>query len=129
VASGYHLGRRWKITIAAVSGCVVICASLWAWGWYNEQYAWPRKIQIELLGEVIVAHDSLRSFEGSAHWGVGRFRWTHVAPSNPGSAWMKLCPSQVTEDCEFIRHGKPEDQVRTSVSYKDGVVTIEEWWL
>jgi hypothetical protein len=111
------------------SACVVLGAGVAAYGWYNDQYVWPQKIQIEVLGEVIVAHDSLRSFEGYAHWGQGMYRWTYDARNATDSAWMKYCASQVVEHCQFTRHGDPEKQVKTSVSYKDGVVTIEESWM
>jgi hypothetical protein len=107
----------------------VIVVGTSAYSWYSKHYAWPRKIQIEVLGEVIVSHDSLRKFEGNAHFGQGMFRWTYDAPSAAGSAWTKYCASQDVKVCSFVELGAPEDQVETSVSYKDGVVTIEEWWL
>jgi hypothetical protein len=107
----------------------VITAGFEAYGWYYNHYAWPRKIQIGLLGEVIVTHDTLRSFEGVAHYGQGMFRWKYAAPRAANSAWMKYCPTQDIEHCQFIRHGAPTNQVDTSVSYTDGVVTIEEWWM
>ena len=74
-----HLSRGWKIAISIFCGGVVIAAGFEAYGWYYNHYAWPRKIQIELLGEVIVTHDTLRS--------------------------------------------------RHKLSYTEGVVTIEEWWM
>ena len=129
MTSRLHLSRRWKIGIVAIAACLGIAACIAAYSWYDEQYAWPRKIQIEILGEEIVTHGSFRSYEGSAAYGQGMFRWTYLAPTAPGSAWIKLCPSQVVEGCEFTRVGKPADQVETSVSYKKGVVTIEEWWM
>ena len=129
VASRLHVSRRWKIATLAITGCLGVGACIAAYGWYDERYAWPRKIQIEILGEEIVTHESLRSYEASAAYGQGIFRWTYVAPSAPGSRWMKHCPSQVVEGCEFTKAGSPGDQVKTSVSYKDGVVTIEEWWM
>ena len=112
-----------------MAGCVAVGACVAAYSWYDRQIAWPRKIQVEILGEEIVSHSLLRSYEGSAAMGQGMFRWTYVAPEAPGSTWTKFCPSQVIDGCEFTKLGKPEDQVETSVSYKDGVVTIEEWWM
>jgi len=129
VASRLHLSRRWKIAFAAIVGCLSFGACIAAYSWYDKQFAWPRKIQIEILGEEIVTHDSLRGYEGSAAYGQGMFRWTYVAPKAPGSTWMKHCPSHVVEGCKFTKRGKPEAQVETSISYKDGLVTIEEWWM
>jgi hypothetical protein len=129
VASRLHLGRRWKIAIAIAVGCLAVGSVTAGYSWYYRHYAWPRKIQIEVLGEVIVSHDSFRSFEGSAHFGQGMFRWTYVAPNALGSTWAKYCVQQAVHDCSFIKQGEPEDQVKTSVSYKDGIVTIEEWWM
>ena len=129
VASRSHLSRRWKIATVALAGCLGVGACVAGYSWYDERYAWPRRIQIEILGEEIVTHDTLRSYEGSAAYGQGMFRWIYVVPKVPGGAWAKHCPLQVVEGCEFTKLGKPEDQVETSVSYKEGVVTIEEWWM
>ena len=129
MSSRPHLVNHWKIAIIVVAGCLALGAVTTAYSWYNRHYAWPRKIQMEVLGEVIVSHDSLRSFEGDAHYGEGMFRWTYVVPTTAASALTKYCASQPVEGCQFIKHGEPEDQVSTSVSFKDGIVTIEEWWM
>lgn len=123
------VANRRSIVIGAIAGCLIFGACVAGYQWYYKQYAWPRQIQVALLGEEIVTHDSLRSYEGSAAYGQGMFRWKYTAPSAPGSAWMKHCPSQIVQGCEFTKLGKPEDEVETSVSYKDGIVTIQEWWL
>jgi hypothetical protein len=123
------LGRGPRIVIALVCGLLVIGAAIAAHGWYHEQYSWPRKIQMEVLGEVIVDHDSLLSFEGSAHWGQGMFRWTYAVPRGTPGALQRYCPRQTLLHCEFVKHGKPEEEVTTSVSFKEGMVTIEEWWM
>lgn len=97
-----HLSRHLKIASVAIIGCLGVGACVAAaYSWYDERYAWPRRIQIEILGEEIVTY----------------------------STWMKHCPSQVVEGCEFTKFAKPEDLVETSVSYKNGLVTIEEWWM
>ena len=115
--------------MVALCAVAIAAVGVASYGWYYEHYAWPQKIQVEVLGEVIVDHKSFRSFEGNAHWGQGMFRWKFTAPGDLGSAWMKYCGSQPIERCEFVLPGKPEEEVKTSVSYKNGVITIEEWWM
>jgi len=118
-----------KILLISLAVCVVAATGVAAYTWYYEHYEWPRKIQTEILGQVIVDHSSFQSFEGSSHWGQGMFRWRYTAPPAAVNDWRKYCGSQAIEKCEFILSGQPEEDVKTSVSYKDGVVTIEEWWM
>jgi hypothetical protein len=120
-----------RMAVLIISLCVVAVAAVGtaAYGWYYKHYAWPRKIQVEVLGEAIVDHKSFRSVEGSAHWGQGMFRWQYDAPTAVDSAWTKYCGAQPIQHCEFVVPGRPEAEVETSVSYKNGVITIEEWWM
>jgi hypothetical protein len=124
-----RLTGRWRIAVIALGIVVVAVAGVSAHGWYYDHYVWPRKIQLEVLGEVIVDHTTFLSFEDTVHWGQGFYRWKFAAPRAPGSAWMKYCGSKPTASCEFVLPGNPEARVETSVSYKDGVITIEEWWM
>jgi hypothetical protein len=129
VGTPKRTSRRRKITLAGLCVGIAAVTGLATHGWYYDHYEWPRKIQVEVLGEVVVDHSSFRSFEGNAHWGQGMFRWKYTVPPAPGSAWMKYCGSQAIEKCEYVMRGQPEDDVMTYVSYKDGVLTIEEWWM
>jgi len=125
----FRTSRRIKVVSVTLCAVAVAALGVAAYDWYYRHYVWPREIQVEVLGEVIVEHNLLRSFEGSAHWGQGTFRWQYIAPTTSGSAWKKYCGVQPIEHCEFVVPGKPEAEVETSVSYKNGVITIEEWWM
>ena len=129
MATPVRTSRRRKITLIGLGVGIVAVAGMALYSWYYEHYAWPRKIQVEILGEVIVDHSSFESFEGAGHFGQGMFRWKYAVPLATGGPWMKYCGSQAVEKCEFVLPGKPEGEVVTSVSYKNGVVTIEEWWM
>ena len=121
--------RRFRIAVGAALALVLVGIGVYVRGWYYERFTWPKKIQMEVLGEVLVSHDSLRDFEGSLHWGQGMLRWTYAMPSANMSMLTKYCDGRPAERCHFVRQGEPETEVKTSVSYKDGLVVVEEWWL
>jgi hypothetical protein len=121
--------RRYRVAVGLVLALVTIASGVYARGWYYERFVWPKKIQMEVLGEVLVSHDSLRDFEGSLHRGQGMLRWTYDMPSASMSMLAKYCDGSPAERCHFVKQGEPEPEVKTSVSYKNRLVVVEEWWL
>jgi hypothetical protein len=80
----HHMTRGVKIGVWVAIGIVVAAIAIYGQGWYFDRYTWPRKIQREILGKVVVEHGALLTYAGFSHFGQGGFRWTYrVEPTNP----------------------------------------------
>ena len=120
--------RGLKIGVWIGIGTVVAAIAIYAQGWYYDRYTWPKKIQREILGKVIVEHSALLTYEGFSHFGQGGFQWTYrFEPSNPAVA--EFCGIQPVERCHFQRTGKPAPHVETAIVYDARTLVVEEDWL
>lgn len=129
-----HYPDKWRCTmisrrglLMSVAGLTVIAAAWSSWTWYYRSFVWPREIQTSILGSPIVDGRSLLGREGYSHYGEGMFRWRYrIYDGN--SELARHCPDQRLTDCEFTKSRRVSAGVVQSITYSDGVLTVEEVW-
>lgn len=118
-------GRR--IFALFVIAAIVLAGAVYARGYYNFRYAWPRKVQKEVLGFEIADPSRLVSKEGRASYGQGLHRWRYNV--DPTSARLKqLCEPQPVETCKIGRSRTVAKGVDLTVDIDAGIITVSEEW-
>lgn len=114
--------------IAVLAAILLLGAALWGWNWHYRRDVWPKEIQASVLGAQVVGPDELASSEGFSAYGEGAFRWTYRIGTKDLMALAEYCNGQELETCRFTKSKRLNDGVVQSVTYSDGVLTIEEIW-
>lgn len=117
-----------RLLIVALAGIVLVGAALWGWNWQYRRYAWPKEIQTSVLGVQVVGSDELMSSEGFSAYGEGMFRWMYRVSPEDFIPLAQYCNGQEVSACQFTRTKRLSDGVVQSVTYAEGVLTVEELW-
>jgi hypothetical protein len=118
---------RTRIILVSAVAAIVIAASVYARGYYNFRYGWPRKVQNEVLGFEIADPSRLVSKEGRASYGQGLHRWRYRV--DPGNERVRqLCGPQRMDTCRITRSRTIEKGVDLTVGVDAGIITVSEEW-
>lgn len=115
----------WLAWLASVT--VVGALILWCYSWYYDEYQWPKEIQLNLTGRVLVSSKFLINRTGSSHYGQGMYRW-YYSIDRPSAALVQLCSVTDYTRCRFgLSH--TTDNISRSIRFDGKVLTVEEVWL
>jgi hypothetical protein len=117
---------RMYVLVASVA-CSALAGLYVAHNWYYRRYVWPCEIQQQLLGGLLAPSNSLLEYDGYSHYGQGAFRWRYKVEQH-SKLLGKLCGNQRLDQCVFHRTRMLSDDLTQSVSYRSGVLTVEEDW-
>lgn len=118
--------KRSIIAALAVGG---VCLAAASWG-YDRHYfgaIWPETVQKEVVGTTLVTEDALIASERHFAMGEGFARWRYrVEGQNP--ALRHLCGTTDLPRCSFTKSRQIEEGVGLTVTFSEGILTVEEWW-
>lgn len=117
-----------RFLLAALTAILLLSVTLFVWNWHCRRYAWPQEIQISVLGVQVARCDELVSSEGFSAYGQGVFRWTYRIAAKGSSPLAQFCYGHGPDTCQFSKTKRLNDGVVQSVTYDDGMLTVEEIW-
>ncbi len=117
-----------RTVIAALAGLVLVSAVAMGWNWHYRRHVWPKEIQAGVLGAQVVGSDELTTSEGFSAYGEGVFRWTYRISAADRTSLAQYCKGQELSDCRFSMSRQLNDGVFQSVTYRHGMLPVEEVW-
>lgn len=116
-----------KKSIAAIFitfGCMTIGFVLY--NWYYTRYLWPADIQRSVTGVELALPSALSNYDGFSAYGQGAHQWRYDTVENP--RLRQMCSPTPVSRCRFSKTRRLSSDVEQTVSFKAGVLIVEEVW-
>jgi hypothetical protein len=122
------MARTLKVCLLVVGALVLIGTAAWGYDWYHEHYIEPKRLQMLLLGRVVVTPKDLKEIKSSFGIRGGSIGWLY-RPESLTNDLAAFCAGRALQDCRFSKDAKINDNATwIYVFMEDGVLQIQEAW-